>query len=282
MTLTQLELRRLWQTLSWRGAAMLVMGLAAMVWPEPVLVPALIAVGLVATLLGLFELSIGLPMRSRTVRRVVITHSVLVVLFGALTAGVSALPLGVAVFVAGLWLVVYAVLAWSTAVRVGPVGAIRRPLVLWGCVNVGLAIIAVGYREATILALLFFGAAYAALFGAWQLAVGLGVRRLFAARVAESITPPPVEEEGVRIVRAVASRRTDEEIARDVVGELMASDEVPDRTIKARIQDRWVWLVGEAATERERQAAERVIRGVPGIKGITTLVRVKTEARAPA
>jgi osmotically-inducible protein OsmY len=94
----------------------------------------------------------------------------------------------------------------------------------------------------------------------------------------------------VRGVRAVADkllvhlpldhRQTDEDLAHAVVNALIWDTEVPDKTIKARVQDRWVWLVGEAEWQYQRVAAQCAIENLRGIKGVTNLVRIKR--RVPA
>jgi osmotically-inducible protein OsmY len=91
--------------------------------------------------------------------------------------------------------------------------------------------------------------------------------------------------EGVPGVRSVANditvrlsqdhRRTDLDIADDALSALEADVEVPDKKIKPRVQDGWIWLVGEAEDERQRRAAERAVEGIAGAKGVTNVVRLK-------
>jgi len=91
--------------------------------------------------------------------------------------------------------------------------------------------------------------------------------------------------EGVRGVRSVANdiavrlagdqRRTDTDIARDAVDALAADDRVPEKTLKPRVQDGWIWLVGEADDETQRCAAERAVEDIAGVKGVTNVVRLK-------
>lgn len=95
----------------------------------------------------------------------------------------------------------------------------------------------------------------------------------------------------VRGVRALADEiavrlsseqlRTDVDIAHDAVHALMWDTEVPDKTIKARVQDRWIWLVGEAEWQFQRAAAERAVLGIRGVKGVTNLVRLKRHPASP-
>ena len=58
-----------------------------------------------------------------------------------------------------------------------PARKIRVALVTWGGIDVLLAVVVAIYPAATIFSFLFFGAVYAALFGIWQVAVGVRIRR---------------------------------------------------------------------------------------------------------
>lgn len=70
-------------------------------------------------------------------------------------------------------------------------------------------------------------------------------------------------------------RRSDAAIAEDVVNALAWDTEVPENTIKARVQDQWVWLVGECDCHFQRQAAQRAVENVAGIRGVVNAVRLK-------
>lgn len=171
------EIKRLSRTLIGRGAAMLLLGLAAVLWPEPVLVAAMLSVGIIASVFGLYEMSIAFALRPHTPRwRLALLHGAAALAFGILTLSAPAISLGVALGVIALWLLLYAGIAWRGALIVWPLRAVRWTLLAWSVLNIVLAIVAVAYPAATILALLFFGAAYATLLGAWQVAAGLWLR----------------------------------------------------------------------------------------------------------
>jgi len=155
---------------------MLLLGMGAVIWPEQVLVAALILVGAIATLSGIYELSIAVALRPRTQYwRVALLDGVASILFGALTMGVARLPLFVAIAVTTAWMLLYAGFAWHTSTVIWPRRVARVSLLAWGGINIVLAILA-AYPEGTVFSLLFFGAAYAALFGAWQLGIALWLR----------------------------------------------------------------------------------------------------------
>ena len=176
MSMTQSEFRRIWHTLIARGAAMLLLGLGAVIWPEQILVGALITVGVLASLSGIYELSIAAALRQHTIHwRVALLDGVASLLFGGLTMGVARLSHFAALALTTGWLILYAGFAWHTSSVVWPRRVARLSLLAFGGVNVLLAILA-AYPEGTVFALLFFGAAYAAFYGAWQLAIGLWLR----------------------------------------------------------------------------------------------------------
>jgi len=172
------ELERLSSTLVWRGLAMLVMGLAAVVWPEEVLIPAMRGVAAVALVFGVYEMSIAFAVRRSTPRwPLVLLHGALSVAFGALSIGRPGVSLRAALMVIASWFVVYSLMAGGAAILVWRNHAARWSLIAWGTFDIALAVIACVYPSSTIFALLFFGAVYAALFGAFQLVAGIWLRR---------------------------------------------------------------------------------------------------------
>jgi len=181
MTTMRKELSRLSDTLLWRGVAFTMLGVAALIWPEPILIGALLTVGLLATLLGLYEMTIAASIRRRTSRWwLVLSHGVLSLGFGLLTVGASALPFRFALAVVVAWLIAYAGVTWTAAVILRPRRTIRVALFTWGGVDVLLGVVIAIYPAATIFSFLFLGAFYAAMFGVWQIAAGVWLRRRLA------------------------------------------------------------------------------------------------------
>jgi osmotically-inducible protein OsmY len=84
---------------------------------------------------------------------------------------------------------------------------------------------------------------------------------------------------GIHVRLPLDHLRTDADIAHDAVHALMWDTEVPDKTIRVRVQDRWVWLLGEAESQHQRTAAERAVEPIRGVKGITNLVRIRTRSQ---
>jgi osmotically-inducible protein OsmY len=97
--------------------------------------------------------------------------------------------------------------------------------------------------------------------------------------------------ERVKGVRAIAndltvkldktSERSDSEIAHAAVTALRADVEVPDERITAKVSKGWLSLQGEVNWQFQRNAAERAVRYLAGVKGIANGIRVAaTPARA--
>ena len=96
------------------------------------------------------------------------------------------------------WLILYAALAWHTATVVWDRRIARVSLIALGAVNIVLAILA-AYPEGTVFALLFFGAAFASFFGAWQLAIALWLRHWLEFHTG---LLPRAREDALRRIRA--------------------------------------------------------------------------------
>jgi osmotically-inducible protein OsmY len=77
-------------------------------------------------------------------------------------------------------------------------------------------------------------------------------------------------------VRSVGSmKRTDTDLAQGVLRALEWDIAVPDEKIKARVDDGWVTLEGEVALQLQRAAAEKAVRRLSGVRGVTNQIRLQ-------
>lgn len=242
------ELNRLSGTLVARGGLMLILGVSAAVWPEPLLVPALISVGVIALLFGGYELAIALSLRSLTDGWwLVLLHGGACVAFGLLTLGGPRLPIALALAATAAWLLVYASIAWIGAL-VSHTRTLRRALIACAFVHIALAIIAVAYPS-TVFSLLFFGAVYAAALGAWQIAVGILVRNLDYEMGIGRMT----------IAQQIASR---------IQTSLPRGVDDASPSIAVHFDGACATLTGDVNCWSEHQAAERAALSVPGVRRV--------------
>lgn len=101
------------------------------------------------------------------------------------------------------------------------------------------------------------------------------------------------EEAALRVlgVKAVANdmtvklpidtERTDPELARAVVHALTWDAEAPTQHIQVTVQNGWVTLTGEVDGQLQREAAERIVRHLAGIRGVTNSLMAHQRVPAP-
>ncbi len=70
----------------------------------------------------------------------------------------------------------------------------------------------------------------------------------------------------------------DTKIAKDVLSTWRYNWEVPNNQIKVKVANGWVNLEGEVPWKYQEEAAEKAIKNLPGIKGISNLIKVKSES----
>jgi osmotically-inducible protein OsmY len=69
--------------------------------------------------------------------------------------------------------------------------------------------------------------------------------------------------------------RTDPDIARAAIDALKWNIAVPNDRIKVKVDKGWVTMEGDVDWHFQREAAERSIRSLSGVKGVTNLITVK-------
>lgn len=97
--------------------------------------------------------------------------------------------------------------------------------------------------------------------------------------------------EAVKGVRAVvdelavnlpsAHLRTDTDIAHAAVSALTWDIEVPNDRIRTTIRDGWITLEGDVEWQFQRRAAERAVRNLTGVRGVSNLIAVKPNRVSP-
>ena len=103
-------------------------------------------------------------------------------------------------------------------------------------------------------------------------------QRRIAAKAAERVNGVRAVAQELAVKVPNAFRRSDTELAHQVVNALAWDIEVPDQKIKAKVEDGWVTLEGEVDWQYQRNAVERSVRYLTGIKGVTNLVTLKPHA----
>src|SRR6266436_7060747 len=77
----------------------------------------------------------------------------------------------------------------------------------------------------------------------------------------------------------LATERTDPDIAEAAVHALEWDASVPSDKVHVTVSKGWVTLKGEVEWEYQKEDAERVVRRLTGVRGVTNLIAVKPYAR---
>lgn len=100
-------------------------------------------------------------------------------------------------------------------------------------------------------------------------------QKFAAAHAAERVSGVRAVADDITVQLPSAHERTDTEIAHAVANVLKWDTEVPDEKVIARVDKGWIWLEGDVEWQFQKQAAERAVRNLTGVKGVTNTVRVK-------
>lgn len=73
-------------------------------------------------------------------------------------------------------------------------------------------------------------------------------------------------------------QRTDAELAKAAVQAIEWNTQVPDEMVKVKVDDGWLTLEGTVDWDYQRKQAERAVRHLIGVRGVSNLVQVKPSA----
>ena len=96
-----------------------------------------------------------------------------------------------------------------------------------------------------------------------------------AARAAARVAGVKVVANELEVGLSSVDQRSDEEIARSVANALTWHTSVPPDRVKAQVSQGWVTLEGTVEWQFQKEAAERAVRPLRGVKGITNNIVVK-------
>jgi osmotically-inducible protein OsmY len=96
-----------------------------------------------------------------------------------------------------------------------------------------------------------------------------------AERAVERVTGVRAVAEELHVRPPTALQRNDTDIAHAAVNAIGWDIEVPADKITVKVESGWITLKGEVNWNYQRVAAERVVRYLPGVKGLLNLIDVK-------
>lgn len=102
-----------------------------------------------------------------------------------------------------------------------------------------------------------------------------------AERVASRVKGVKAVANDLEVKLPATSQRPDPDIARAAVEALRWNVLVPNDRVKVTVEDGWVTLEGDVDWNFQREEAERAVRKLTGVKGVTNLITVR-EQPAPS
>jgi osmotically-inducible protein OsmY len=79
-----------------------------------------------------------------------------------------------------------------------------------------------------------------------------------------------------------AAERTDTDLAHAAVAALTWDAEIPAQSVRVMVSNGWVTLTGQVETPFERDAAERAVQRLAGVRGVSNGLTVRQPEPAPA
>jgi osmotically-inducible protein OsmY len=102
--------------------------------------------------------------------------------------------------------------------------------------------------------------------------------KMAAIRAAERVYGVKAVADELEIRLPGSMARDDTALAEEIARELEWNTLVPD-TVDAEVRNGWVTLRGEVEWTYQRNAAERAVRDVTGVKGVSNLITVKPRVK---
>jgi len=99
-----------------------------------------------------------------------------------------------------------------------------------------------------------------------------------AERVAGRVKGVKAVANDLEVKLPSSSQRPDPDIARAAVDALTWNISVPHDRIKVKVENGWVTLEGDVDWHFQREAAERAVRYLTGVKGVSNLITVRARA----
>lgn len=106
------------------------------------------------------------------------------------------------------------------------------------------------------------------------------VQRLVAEKAAKRVSGVKAIANDIEVRLIPGAERTDADIARAAMNALQWDVEVPTDKITVTVTDGWVKLEGQVEWHYEKAAAERAVRNLEGVKGVSNLITVEPKVQA--
>jgi osmotically-inducible protein OsmY len=98
-----------------------------------------------------------------------------------------------------------------------------------------------------------------------------------AEEAAKSVSGVKAVVEKIEVQYGNFGKKTDNEIANEVINAFKWNWEVPSDKVKVKVEDGWVTLDGELVWNYQKEAAKKTVSKLLGVKGVTNCILIKSE-----
>ncbi len=171
-----------------RGGALVVPGLAAILWPEATLPTAMMTAGALVILSGLYDVRVAAGAR-RAFRGwpLLAGHGAASVAFGLLTIGLARAPQHLAMTLVAAWMLAYGAMTGALALALWPMRRTRWTLLAATAIVIPAGLLATTLGDVPRFVPMYLGAFVAVFLGTLHLAGGLWLRRVAMPRLAPTL-----------------------------------------------------------------------------------------------
>lgn len=103
------------------------------------------------------------------------------------------------------------------------------------------------------------------------------VKKLEAEDAARNVSGVKAVVEKIEINFGHSGKKSDDDIATDVVNALQWNWAIPYDKVHVKVEDGWITLEGELEWNYQREAAKKSVDHLVGVKGVKNFLRVKSE-----
>jgi len=102
-----------------------------------------------------------------------------------------------------------------------------------------------------------------------------------AERLVEKVSGVKAIAEELKVKLPTGSHRSDTDVAHAVVNALRWNVQVPDERLTTKVENGWVTLEGDVDWYFQHDAAERAVRYLTGVRGVTNRIRIRPAKASP-
>ncbi len=109
-------------------------------------------------------------------------------------------------------------------------------------------------------------------------AVDSYTKKLGAEEATKNVIGVKAVVEKIEVKFGPAEKKDDHEIATEILRALEWNWEVPQNRVKVKVENGWISLSGELSWNYQKEAAQKAIANLDGVKGVTNNISIKAES----